>query len=112
VRANKLRTLWDSLPSLPDVHGDTPTDLQRMKLPGQDTHTTLSPERADRLRKLYDEELVRRVRQERPQARLWGGADDLLPDNAAGREAAASKGVAWTDFRWVDEPHQSLGKQC
>ena len=63
-----------------------------MKLPGQDTITALSPERADRLRKLYQEELVRRVREKRPQARLWGGADDIEPE-------IKDQGIAWADFR-------------
>ena len=63
-----------------------------MKLPGQDTIAALSPERADRLRKLYQEELVRRVREKRPQARLWGGADDIEPE-------VKDKGIAWADFR-------------
>lgn len=101
ARATKLRSLWDSLPDLPNLPDDTPTPTQCMKLPGQDTITALSPERADRLRKLYEEELVRRVRQNRPQARLWGGADDLLPDtqtdSVEGRKGA--KGIAWGDFR-------------
>jgi len=92
-RASKLRALWQSLPSLPDLSDDgNPTALQRMRLPGQDTLTALSPERADRLKNLYEEELVRRVREKRPEARLWGGADDLEPD-------LKGKGVAWSDFR-------------
>jgi len=66
-----------------------------MNLPGQDTLTALSPERADRLRRLYEEELVRRCNESRPEARLWGGADDLEP----GEKAIKGKGVAWQDFR-------------
>lgn len=67
-----------------------------MKLPGQDTTTALSPERAERLRKLYEEELVRRVKEKRPEARLWGGADDQ-PHIKTTQE----KGIAFEDFRWV-----------
>jgi len=63
-----------------------------MQLPGQDTYTTLSPERAERLKRLYEEELVKRVGEERPEARLWGGADDLEPE-------IKGKGIAWQDFR-------------
>lgn len=107
ARATKLRSLWDSLPDLPHLTDDNgPTATQRMKLPGQDTITALSPERADRLGRLYEEELVRRVRQNRPQARLWGGADDLLPDsNGETNEErkGASKGIAWGDFRSVEK---------
>ena len=98
TRAAKLRGLWNALPALPNIEdADTPTDTQRMKLPGQDTLTALSPERAERLRRLYEEELVKRCNERRPEARLWGGADDLQPEikNVMG------KGVAWEDFRWV-----------
>lgn len=66
-----------------------------MKLPGQDTRTALSPERAERLRRLYEEELVRSCSAHRPEARLWGGADDIKPGTATG------KGIAWENFRWV-----------
>jgi hypothetical protein len=55
--------------------------------------TTLSPERAERLKNLYLEELVRECNDKRPEARLWGGSDDWRPDT--------TKGVAWDDFRWV-----------
>ncbi|ORX36264.1 mitochondrial carrier domain-containing protein [Kockovaella imperatae] len=92
TRQAKLRSLWESLPTLPALTSDGPTALQRMKLPDQDTITALSPERADRLRQLYQEELVRRVREKRPQARLWGGADDIEPE-------VREKGIAWADFR-------------
>jgi solute carrier family 25 phosphate transporter 23/24/25/41 len=64
-----------------------------MKLPGQDTMTTLSDERAERLKKLYLEELVRECNDKRPEARLWGGSDDWKPET--------TKGVAWEDFRYV-----------
>lgn len=94
LRAAKLRALWESLPYLPDI-SDCPTPAERMNLPGQDTLTALSPERADRLRRLYEEELVRRCNESRPEARLWGGADDLEP----GEKAIKGKGVAWQDFR-------------
>lgn len=66
-----------------------------MKLPGQDTMTALSPERADRLRRLYEEELVRRCNEDRPQARLWGG-----PDNQ-GEKWIGGKGVRFEAFRCV-----------
>ncbi|RXK37012.1 solute carrier family 25 (mitochondrial phosphate transporter), member 23/24/25/41 [Tremella mesenterica] len=79
ARAAKLRALWTSLPNLPQLT-DGPSALQRMKLPGQDTRTALSPQRAERLKKLYEEELVRRVRENRPNALLWGGADDIKPE--------------------------------
>ena len=96
VRAAKLRALWESLPSLPDVT-DCPTPTERMHLPGQDTLTALSPERAERLKGLYEEELVRRCSESRPDARLWGGADDLEPE--AGAKTLKGKGIAWHDFR-------------
>jgi hypothetical protein len=95
TRSAKLHALWEDLPKLPEL-GDGPTALQRMKLPGQDTTTALSPERAERLRKLYEEELVRRVKEKRPEARLWGGADDQ-PHFKSTQE----KGIAFEDFRWV-----------
>jgi len=80
----------------------------------------LSSERAERLRRLYSEELVRRVQCERPEAKLWGGADDLSEPEAGpsgsaysstgGPESSSSsaspssaarkgKGIAWKDFR-------------
>ncbi|GFZ43000.1 Uncharacterized mitochondrial carrier [Saitozyma sp. JCM 24511] len=93
TRSAKLHALWEDLPKLPEL-GDGPTALQRMKLPGQDTTTALSPERAERLRKLYEEELVRRVKEKRPEARLWGGADDQ-PHIKTTQE----KGIAFEDFR-------------
>ena len=114
ARAAKLRALWHSLPSLPDV-GPGPTATQRMRLPGQDTRTALSPERAERLRRLYEEELVRRCAEERPQARLWGGADDVQPGQSPGGpdgqapdgtptedgsvRGVREKGISWTQFR-------------
>ncbi|CAK9779431.1 putative calcium-binding mitochondrial carrier SAL1 [Cutaneotrichosporon oleaginosum] len=93
ARAAKLRSIWAQLPKLPDVDPDHPTEAQRMRLPGQDTLDTLSPERADRLRTLYTEELVKQCGEDRPDARLWGGADDLEPYEAA------QKGVSWKAFR-------------
>ncbi|WWC98941.1 hypothetical protein V866_005835 [Kwoniella sp. B9012] len=100
VRSAKLKALWNSLPHLPDIpssHGDdSPTPTKRMKLPGQDTLTALSPERADRLRKLYQEELVKACNDERPEARLWGGADDLTEPEIKNLKG---KGIAWQDFR-------------
>jgi len=95
ARAAKLRALWDSLPRLPTIEGDQPTATARMRLPGQDTLAALSPERAERLRILYQEELVRQVGQKRPDARLWGGADDLEPADEGKRE----KGISWKAFR-------------
>ncbi|OCF44486.1 solute carrier family 25 (mitochondrial phosphate transporter), member 23/24/25/41 [Kwoniella heveanensis CBS 569] len=97
VRSAKLKALWNSLPHLPDVPDDenTPTPTKKMKLPGQDTLTALSPERAERLRKLYEEELVKKCNEKRPEARLWGGADDLEPE----MKNVKGKGVAWQDFR-------------
>ena len=68
-----------------------------MHLPGQDTLTALTPERAERLKRLYEEELVRRCGESRPEARLWGGADDLEPEI----KTVKGKGVAWQDFRYV-----------
>ena len=94
IRAAKLRALWGSLPSLPDVT-EGPTATERMHLPEQDTITALSPERAERLRRLYEEELVRRCSEERPEARLWGGADDLEPEV----KTVKGKGIGWRDFR-------------
>jgi solute carrier family 25 phosphate transporter 23/24/25/41 len=64
-----------------------------MRLPDQDTLTALSPERAERLRILYQEELVRQCGEKRPDARLWGGSDDLEPVDV--RE----KGISWKAFR-------------
>lgn len=93
VRAAKLRTLWQSLPRLPPIEGDQPTATARMRLPDQDTLTALSPERAERLRILYQEELVRQCGEKRPDARLWGGSDDLEPVDV--RE----KGISWKAFR-------------
>ncbi|EIW66204.1 hypothetical protein TREMEDRAFT_21181, partial [Tremella mesenterica DSM 1558] len=78
ARAAKLRALWTSLPNLPQLT-DGPSALQRMKLPGQDTRTALSPQRAERLKKLYEEELVRRVRENRPNA-FWEGFRRFLWD--------------------------------
>ena len=90
-RSQKLKTLWQHLPSLPEVT-DGPSATACMQLPDQDTYTALSPERAERLRRLYEEELVKRVGEERPEARLWGGADDQEPE-------IRGKGIAWQDFR-------------
>lgn len=90
TRAGKLKALWEALPTLPEYQ-EGPTATKRMQLPGQDTVTALSPERADRLRKLYLEELVKECNDRRPEARLWGGSDDWQPDT--------SKGVKWEDFR-------------
>lgn len=95
VRSAKLRTMWSTLPRLPTVDPDKPTEAQRMRLPGQDTPTALSPERAERLRTLYQEELVKRCGENRPDALLWGGADDLQPGDGEVRE----KGVSWKAFR-------------
>jgi solute carrier family 25 phosphate transporter 23/24/25/41 len=94
--------------------GPTPTSL--MHLPGQGTIGTLSPERVERLRRLYEEELSRRISlEERESARLWGGADDLPDPNASAVATtssssssstssissvnAAKKGIKWKDFR-------------
>jgi solute carrier family 25 phosphate transporter 23/24/25/41 len=96
VRSGKLRSLWDSLPPLPSL-GDGPTQTEKMQLPGQDTMTALSPERADRLRRLYEEELVKRCSEDRPNASLWGGADDLEPDI----KRLPGSGITWQSFRWV-----------
>jgi solute carrier family 25 phosphate transporter 23/24/25/41 len=60
--------------------------------------TTLSPERAERLRVLYQEELVRRCDEKRPEARLWGGADDLEPVEGTAT-AKREKGISWKAFR-------------
>ncbi|WRT65330.1 uncharacterized protein IL334_002273 [Kwoniella shivajii] len=97
ARSSKLKALWKSLPHLPDVPSDSeqPSPTKSMQLPGQDTLTALSPERADRLRRLYEEELVKACSDERPEARLWGGADDLEPEV----KHVKGKGVAWQDFR-------------
>lgn len=105
VRAQKLHALWKSLPTLPaPATGPTPTSLAR--LPGQGTIGILSPERVERLERLYEEELVRRVTLEgRPEARLWGGEDDLSEPasapstSAAGALNGGGKGIAWKDFR-------------
>ena len=124
VRAQKLRDLWESLPELPPP-SSTPTPTALAKLPGQGTLLPLSSERAERLRRLYQEELVHRVTCERPEAKLWGGADDLnepeagpsnsmalgygetttttsTPEPTAASSAATTnrgKGIAWKDFR-------------
>lgn len=94
ARAAKLRSLWSSLPKLPNVDPNHPTEAQRMRLPGQDTIAALSPERAERLRTLYREELVKQCDEDRPDAKLWGGADDLEPF-----ELPRDKGVSWKSFR-------------
>ena len=94
TRAEKLEALWEALPSLPEL-SEGPTATKRMKLPGQDTMAALSPERAERLKELYLEELVRECNDKRPLAKLWGGRDDWKPDT--------TKGIAWEDFRYV--PH-------
>lgn len=57
--------------------------------------TALSPERAERLRKLYDEELVRRCNEERPMARLWGGPDEQGEE----QRNIGGKGVRFEAFR-------------
>jgi hypothetical protein len=75
-----------------------------MKLPGQDTLTALSPERADRLSRLYEEELVKRCNEKRPDARLWGGADELEPE----MRSVKGKGIAWSDFRWAPSSHSHV----
>ncbi|BEI93587.1 uncharacterized protein CcaverHIS019_0600460 [Cutaneotrichosporon cavernicola] len=93
ARAAKLRAIWSQLPQLPDVDPDHPTEAQRMRLPGQDTLAALSPERAERLRTLYTEELVKQIGEDRPDALQWGGADDLEPYEQA------QKGVSWKAFR-------------
>ena len=111
LRAQKLHALWRSLPTLPEP-SERPTPTQMVKLPGQDTIGILSPERAERLSRLYLEELSRRVNmQERPEARLWGGADDLTePEQQQQQQQAqqqqqqqqqkkSGKGIAWKDFR-------------
>lgn len=99
-RAAKLRSLWASLPKLPSIQPNETTDAQRMRLPGQDTLAALSPERADRLKTLYSEELVRRCSEDRPEASLWGGADDLEPsDTHDSHPAAREKGISWKAFR-------------
>jgi hypothetical protein len=116
IRSAKLHALWTSLPDdLPAPSpGPTPTSL--MHLPGQGTIGTLSPERVERLRRLYEEELSRRISlEERESARLWGGADDLPDPNASAVATtssssssstssissvnAAKKGIKWKDFR-------------
>ncbi|KAJ9110277.1 hypothetical protein QFC19_001680 [Naganishia cerealis] len=112
LRAQKLHALWKSLPTLPEP-SDRPTATQMVKLPGQDTIGILSPERAERLRRLYLEELSRRVSlQDRPEARLWGGADDLSEPEIQQQQQQqhqqhhphhhqkkSGKGIAWKDFR-------------
>jgi solute carrier family 25 phosphate transporter 23/24/25/41 len=85
-----LEALWEALPSLPELT-EGPTATKRMKLPGQDTMAALSPERAERLKELYLEELVKECSDHRPTAKLWGGSDDWKPDS--------TKGIAWEDFR-------------
>ena len=119
IRSAKLQALWTSLPDdLPaPSQGPTPTSL--MHLPGQGTIGILSPERVERLRRLYEEELSRRISLEnRESARLWGGADDLPEPNASAVTTttttassssssstnpisvnAAKKGIRWKDFR-------------
>lgn len=92
TRAEKLEALWEALPSLPELT-EGPTATKRMKLPGQDTMAALSPERAERLKELYLEELVKECSDKRPMAKLWGGKDDWKPDT--------TKGIAWEDFRYV-----------
>lgn len=99
ARAAKLRALWTSLPRLPSpasVDTDQPTPTAKQKLPGQDTLTALSPERAERLRVLYEEELVRRCGENRPNAGLWGGADDMEPV-----DGVRDKSISWRAFRLV-----------
>lgn len=96
TRSSKLKALWAGLPALPPVMGEGPTPTKLMKLPGQDTLTALSPERAERLRRLYEEELVRRVREKRPEARLWGGPDDLRGEKTEGER---QKIIEWSEFR-------------
>lgn len=96
ARASKLRALWKSLPALPSIpDGDEPTPTKKMQLPGQGTTAALSPERAERLRRLYEEELVKRISEERPDSSLWGGPDDLEPE----MKNLKGKGIAWQDFR-------------
>lgn len=96
VRASKLRALWKSLPPLPSIpDGDEPTPTQKMQLPGQGTTAALSPERAERLRRLYEEELVKRISEKRPDSSLWGGPDDLEPE----MRNLKGKNIAWQDFR-------------
>jgi solute carrier family 25 phosphate transporter 23/24/25/41 len=108
VRAAKLRNLWASLPSQLPASSSSPTPTELAKLPGQGTLQALSPERAERLRRLYEEELVKRCEEERPEARLWGGSDDLEPYGLGGSPPTAGqptpttkKGIAWKDFRLV-----------
>ena len=94
VRSGKLKALWEALPTLPSLHDEEgPSEAKRMKLPGQDTMTALSPERAERLQRLYEEELVRRCNEERPQALLWGGPDEQ------GEKWIGGKGVRFEAFR-------------
>nr|ODO00504.1 solute carrier family 25 (mitochondrial phosphate transporter), member 23/24/25/41 [Cryptococcus depauperatus CBS 7855] len=96
TRATKLRALWNSLPSLPSIpDGGEPTDTKKMQLPGQGTTQALSRERAERLKRLYEEELVQKVSEKRPHSSLWGGPDDLEPEI----KNISSKGIAWQDFR-------------
>jgi hypothetical protein len=112
IRSAKLQAFWTSLPDrLPaPSRGPTPTSL--MHLPGQGTIGTLSPERVERLRRLYEEELSRRISlEERAHAELWGGADDLPEpatavinhrdhnvNNPMGM-MAVGKVIKWKDFR-------------
>ncbi|ODN76545.1 hypothetical protein L202_05207 [Cryptococcus amylolentus CBS 6039] len=99
ARAAKLRALWNSLPSLPSLpDGDEPTATKKMQLPGQGTTEALSLERAERLKRLYEEELVKTVAKKRPESALWGGPDDLEPEvrHLKGKKGT---GVAWGDFR-------------
>ncbi|AFR97689.2 solute carrier family 25 (mitochondrial phosphate transporter), member 23/24/25/41 [Cryptococcus neoformans] len=96
ARASKLRALWKSLPALPSIpDDDEPTPTKMMQLPGQGTTAALSLERAERLKKLYEEELVKRISEERPDSSLWGGPDDLEPE----MKNLKGKGIAWQDFR-------------
>lgn len=115
VRAAKLRNLWASLPSQLPASSSSPTSTELAKLPGQGTLQALSPERAERLRRLYEEELVKRCEEERPEARLWGGSDDLEPYGLGGSGQspgqtipAGKKGIAWKDFRRVDDLRSTL----
>lgn len=122
LRAAKLQALWRSLPCLPEP-STSPTPTSLMHLPGQGTIGIMSPERVERLKRLYEEELSRRISlEDREEARLWGGADDL-PDPSASthgsmapnggaigngngtgrinesRDCENGKGIKWKDFR-------------
>lgn len=127
VRSYKLKALWHSLPDNLPAPSSTPTATSLLHLPGQGTAGTLSPERLERLNRLYEEELSNRVSLEsRDSARLWGGADDLPDPSATGATHASSskhsqglssqhpqlpsqqqspppqrskKNIAWKDFR-------------